>query len=78
MNENPNHVFQVLTKRAQRLLEVHQELKWTHNIWMGVSIENDKVTGRIDCLRKTDARMKFLSCEPLIGPLPSLRLKNID
>ncbi|MDX2190057.1 MAG: phage Gp37/Gp68 family protein [Bacteroidota bacterium] len=78
MNENPNHVFQVLTKRAERLYEVHKELKWTHNIWMGVSVENDKVIDRIDYLRKTKARVKFLSCEPLIGPLPKLNLKKID
>lgn len=78
MNENPQHVFQVLTKRAERLLELHEELKWTHNIWMGVSVENDKVRGRIDCLRKTNAKIKFLSLEPLIGPLKKLNLKNID
>lgn len=78
MNDNPNHVFQVLTKRAERLHEVHRELKWTHNIWMGVSVENEKVLDRIDYLRKTNARVKFLSCEPLIGPLPKLKLKKID
>lgn len=78
MNDNPNHVFQVLTKRAERLYEVHRELKWTHNIWMGVSVENDKVIDRIDYLRRTKARVKFLSCEPLIGPLPKLNLKKID
>lgn len=78
MNDNPNHVFQVLTKRAERLFEVHMELKWTHNIWMGVSVENDTVIDRIDFLRKTKARVKFLSCEPLIGPLPNLNLNKID
>lgn len=78
MNDNPNHVFQLLTKRAQRLFEVHNELKWTHNIWMGVSVENGDVTERIDYLRKTNARVKFLSCEPLIGPLPNLDLEKID
>jgi protein gp37 len=78
MNENPQHVFQVLTKRAERLLELHKELKWTHNIWMGVSVENDKVRDRIDLLRGIDARVKFLSLEPLIGPLKKLNLKNID
>lgn len=78
MNDNPNHVFQVLTKRAERLFEVHKELKWTHNIWMGVSVENESVIDRIDFLRKTKARVKFLSCEPLIGPLPNLNLKKID
>ena len=78
MNENPNHVFQVLTKRADRLLELHKELKWTHNIWMGVSVENELFINRINFLRKTDAKVKFLSCEPLIGPLTSLNLKKID
>ncbi len=78
MNENPQHVFQVLTKRSERLFEIHKELKWTHNIWMGVSVENDKVRDRIDFLRKTDAKVKFLSLEPLIGPLKKLNLDKID
>lgn len=78
MNENPQHVFQVLTKRAKRLFELHEEFNWTHNIWMGVSVENEKVTDRIDFLRKTNAHTKFLSCEPLIGPLSNLNLKNIN
>lgn len=78
MNENPQHVFQVLTKRAERLFEIHNELKWSHNIWMGVSVEDEKVRDRIDFLRKTKAKTKFLSLEPLIGPLPKLNLKNID
>ncbi len=77
MNETP-HVYQVLTKRADRLLEVHQELKWTHNIWMGVSVEDSRVVDRIDMLRQTNARTKFLSCEPLIGPLSNLNLQGID
>jgi protein gp37 len=78
MNDNPQHVFQVLTKRADRLLELHKEFKWTHNIWMGVSVENDIMTNRIDCLRKTKAKVKFLSLEPLIGGLPQLNLNKID
>ena len=78
MNENPQHVFQVLTKRADRLYQLHKLLKWTHNIWMGVSVENDKVIDRIDYLRKTKAKVKFLSLEPLIGPLPNLNLNKID
>lgn len=78
MNNNPQHVFQVLTKRAERLFELHTELKWTHNIWMGVSVENEKVKDRIDFLRQTNARVKFLSLEPLIGPLPNLNLEKID
>lgn len=78
MNENPQHVFQVLTKRAERLFEFHRELKWTHNIWMGVSVEDNRVLERIDFLRRTRARVKFLSLEPLIGPLPNLNLRRID
>lgn len=78
MNNNPQHVFQVLTKRAERLLELHTELRWTHNIWMGVSVENEKVIDRIDFLRNINARVKFLSLEPLLGPLPNLNLENID
>jgi len=78
MNDNPQHVFQVLTKRSERLLELHNDLKWTHNIWMGVSVENDKFRNRIDFLRKTKARVKFLSLEPLLGPLSTLDLTSID
>lgn len=80
MNDNPQHVFQVLTKRADLLLEYDRAklLNWTHNIWMGVSVEDDRVKHRIDLLRKTKAKTKFLSLEPLIGPLPKLNLKKID
>ena len=78
MNDNPKHVFQILTKRAERLYEIHKELKWTQNIWMGVSVENEKVTDRIEFLRETDAKVKFLSCEPLIGHLKDLKLENIN
>ena len=78
MRDNPQHVFQVLTKRADRLLELNDKLKWSHNIWMGVSVENERVISRIDHLRQTDARVKFLSLEPLLGPLQSLNLEKID
>ena len=78
MNDNPQHVFQVLTKRAERLLSIHTKLRWTHNIWMGVSVENQDFIGRIDCLRKTSAKVKFLSLEPLIGPIRNMNLKKID
>ena len=78
MNETPEHTYQVLTKRADRLFELHKQLNWTKNIWMGVSVEDDRVTKRIDYLRKTNAKTKFLSCEPLIGPLPKMNLKKID
>lgn len=80
MNENPQHLFQVLTKRAEKLLyyDKKDQLKWSHNIWMGVSVEDESTMHRIDLLRQTKARTKFLSCEPLIGPLPDMNLKNID
>ncbi|NOQ75767.1 MAG: DUF5131 family protein [Crocinitomix sp.] len=78
MNENPQHVFQVLTKRSERLFELYNELKWSHNIWMGVSVEDQKTEFRIDHLSKTNARTKFLSLEPLLEGLPNLNLKNID
>ncbi|WP_121354865.1 DUF5131 family protein [Flavisolibacter nicotianae] len=78
MNDNPQHVFQVLTKRSDLLPKYSGQLKWGHNIWMGVSVENQKVMNRIDDLRGTGARVKFLSCEPLIGPLPNMNLTGID
>jgi protein gp37 len=78
MNDTPQHTYQVLTKRAERLFELHHRLKWTKNIWMGVSVEDSRVTDRIDFLRETNAAIKFLSCEPLIGPLRNLNLTNID
>jgi protein gp37 len=78
MNETPQHTYQILTKRAERLFEIHQLLNWTDNIWMGVSVEDERVISRIEFLRKTNAKTKFLSCEPLIGPLHDLVLTNID
>jgi protein gp37 len=77
MADTPQHTYQVLTKRAERLFELHHKLGWTNNIWMGVSVENEKVMDRIDFLRKTNAKVKFLSCEPLIGPLRYLNLDHI-
>ncbi|HEX8278975.1 MAG TPA: phage Gp37/Gp68 family protein [Segetibacter sp.] len=78
MNNTPHHTYQVLTKRAERLYELHSLLNWTANIWMGVSVENEEVVNRIDLLRDTNAAVKFLSCEPLIGPLSKLNLSNIN
>lgn len=78
MNDNPRHTFQVLTKRADILAKYDKELEWSSNIWMGVSVENEKVVERIDYLRNTGAHTKFLSLEPLIGPLSNLNLTNID
>ncbi len=78
MNNTPQHTYQVLTKRADRLFEIHEQLNWTNNIWMGVSVEDERLTHRIDFLRQTNAAVKFLSCEPLIGPLMNLNLSGID
>ena len=72
------HRFQVLTKRGKRLSELSRELNWAPNIWMGVSVENDKYRARIDDLRSTDSHVKFLSLEPLLGPLHDLDLRGID
>lgn len=72
------HQFQVLTKRSGRLLRLSCELPWPKNVWMGVSVENSDYSRRIDHLRNTEAQVKFLSLEPLIGPIPNLDLHNID
>jgi protein gp37 len=71
------HTFQVLTKRAERLLELDREIDWPDNVWMGVSVENQDYAFRIDLLRQTHACVKFLSLEPLLGPLPHLELEGI-
>ncbi|MGB7210500.1 MAG: phage Gp37/Gp68 family protein [Pyrinomonadaceae bacterium] len=78
MNRAHWHRFQVLTKRADRLAEIESKLSWSANVWMGVSVESQKYVQRIDDLRKTGAKVKFLSLEPLLGPLNSLNLKSID
>lgn len=78
MNNNPQHIFQVLTKRSENLHNYNFDLEWTPNIWMGVSVENDKVSNRIDFLRETSAFVKFLSCEPLLGPLDNMDLFGIN
>lgn len=77
MQEAHWHRFQVLTKRSERLLQLAPDLEWTPNIWMGVSVENNDYTFRIDHLRKTGAKIKFLSLEPLLGPLENLNLDGI-
>lgn len=78
MNANPHLIFQVLTKRSERLAELRGELSWSQNIWMGVSVEDEKASHRINDLKKVPAAVRFLSCEPLIGPLRRLKLKGID
>ncbi len=72
------HTFQVLTKRSERLLSLDGELNWSDNIWMGVSVENKDYDFRIEHLRQTNAKIKFLSIEPLIGPIDELNLTGID
>ena len=72
------HQYQVLTKRADRLEELSEQLPWANQIWMGTSVENEKVRWRIDSLRNSGAKIKFLSLEPLIGPLRGLDLTGID
>jgi len=71
------HQFQILTKRSERLLQLAGQLVWPVNVWMGVSVENADYTFRVDHLRQTNAHIKFLSLEPLLGPLPNLNLTNI-
>jgi protein gp37 len=72
------HQFQVLTKRAERLAELSPQIEWPDNVWMGVSVENQDYTSRIDDLRKTGAKIKFLSLEPLLGPIQRLNLQGIN
>jgi protein gp37 len=78
MNRAHWHRFQVLTKRSARLKKLAPELEWPSNVWMGVSVENARQAKRIDHLRNVDAFVKFLSLEPLLGPLPELNFENID
>ncbi len=78
MREASWHTFQVLTKRAARLAQLDAELDWPDNVWMGVTVEHWDVVDRIDWLRQTRAAVKFLSLEPLLGPLPDLNLAGVD
>lgn len=78
MSATPQHTYQVLTKRPRRLRRLAPGLAWADNIWMGVSVESDDHLGRVDELRKVPAKVRFLSCEPLLGPLNGLRLEGID
>lgn len=78
MNNNHRHTFQILTKRAERLRELAPLLNWTENIWMGVTVENNDYIGRIDDLRTVNASIRFLSLEPLLGPIEELNLTDIN
>jgi protein gp37 len=78
MQRTPQHTYQILTKRAERLEELSPELAWPKNVWMGVSVENKDYMFRIEHLRRIRAAIKFLSLEPLLGPLDNLDLNGID
>lgn len=78
MNRAPQHIFQILTKRAERLAQIAPRVKWTQNIWQGVTVESSEYTYRLDLLRTVPARVRFVSCEPLLSPLPFLDLRGVD
>jgi protein gp37 len=78
MNKANWHEYQVLTKRAERLEDLNGAITWAPHIWMGVSVENSGYVWRIDHLRRTNAHVKFLSIEPLLGPIRKLNLQGID
>ena len=78
MHETPQHIYQILTKRAERLADLSPDLDWPDNVWMGVSVENADYLYRIDLLRHTGAMIKFLSLEPLLGALEEMDLNDID
>ena len=77
MEECPQHTFQVLTKRSDRVQQLGAKLSWPQNVWMGTSVEDSRVLRRIDDLREVPAAVRFLSCEPLIGSLAELDLRGI-
>lgn len=77
MSDTPQHTYQVLTKRARRLRQVADSLDWPPNLWMGVSVETSRELPRVDDLRLVPAAVRFLSCEPLLGPLHNLDLEGI-
>ena len=78
MREANWHQFQILTKRSERLVELHAQIDWPDNVWMGVSVESDRYQYRIDHLRQTHAAVMFLSLEPLLGPILNMDLSKIN
>ena len=78
MRATPQHTYQVLTKRARRLAKLSVHIAWPNNVWVGTSIEDASLLHRADDLRRVDAAVRFISLEPLLGPLPTLRLDGID
>ena len=77
MADTPRHTYQILTKRSRRLAALAPDLDWPPNVWMGVSVENDRYAFRVDHLRSVEAAVRFVSAEPLLGPLPGLDLSSI-
>jgi protein gp37 len=77
MTGTPQHTYQILTKRSLRLRRIADQLNWPANVWMGVSVENADAMSRVEHLREVSAAVRFLSCEPLIGPLDGLKLTGI-
>jgi protein gp37 len=77
MQECPQHTFQILTKRSDRLRSVAAKIDWPANVWMGVSVEDSRVLSRIDDLRRVPAALRFLSCEPLIGSVAGIDLTDV-
>lgn len=78
MNNTPQHTYQILTKRGERLAQLYNHFTWSNNIWMGVTVENCNHVDRIDCLREVNAAIQFLSIEPLLGMIPDINLEGID
>ncbi len=78
IENSPHHIFQILTKRSKRLLELSTSLFWPENLWMGVSVEDESVVYRVEDLSSVPSQVRFISCEPLIGPLERLPLDNIN
>jgi protein gp37 len=78
MNETPRHTYQILTKRPQRAVRLSDRLPWPANVWLGVSVETSAQLWRVDVLRRTGALTRFVSAEPLLGPLGSINLADID
>jgi protein gp37 len=78
MQRTPQHTYQILTKRAQRLASLASRLEWPENVWMGVSVETERYAWRVDYLRHVPAAVRFVSAEPLLAPLANLNLDGID
>lgn len=78
MNSTPRHTYQILTKRPDRVLSLAKQLNWSENIWMGTSVENTDYVNRAKTIAKIPATVRFLSVEPLLGPIPRLPIANID